>query len=70
MAWTSFDSNHQIWTEIATLLDVIVSAANLTALEQGRLTQIDGLSYWNWGDVNDFCRLLQTCMLRKTGASD
>ena len=70
MAWTSFDSNNELWTEVNTLADALDDAANLTALEQARVAQINALSYWNWGDVNDFCEILKKSMLRKTGTTD
>jgi transglutaminase/protease-like cytokinesis protein 3 len=70
MAWTSFDSNNELWTEINTLADALDDAANLTALERARVAQINALSYWNWGDVNDFCEILKKSMLRKTGTTD
>ena len=70
MAWTAFDSNHELWTEVNTLADELDDAANLTTHQRARVAQINANTVWNWGDVNDFCELLKICMLRKTGTSD
>ena len=70
MAASNFDSGHELWTEINTLADELDGAANLTALEQARVAQINAKSNWSNGDVHDFCRLLQDCLLRRTGTTD
>lgn len=65
-----FNSDNELWTEINTLADALDDAANLTALEQARLAQINAKSNWAHDDINDFCRLLHTSMIRRTGTTD
>lgn len=70
MADTNFNSDNEMWSEVNTLATAAKAAANLTAGEQALLTAIDAKSNWNWGDVNDFCRLIKITMLRRTGSTD
>ncbi len=67
---TSFNNNHEIWSEVNTLVTALKNDANLTAGEQAELTRIDARSQWRPRDVNSFLFILGASMRRATGSTD
>lgn len=67
---TSFNSDHEMWSETNTLITALKNDANLTAGEQAELTRIDARSQWRPRDVNSFLFILKASMTRATGSTD
>ncbi len=67
---TSFNSDHEMWSETNTLITALKNDANLTAGEQAELTRIDARSQWRPRDVNSFMFIYHASLTRATGSTD
>jgi len=73
----SFNSNNQLWTEIALSsgwVEVLAGAENMTVLEAARLNHIKAFgvanSYWRPWMINYVCLKLKEMFQREPGTTD
>lgn len=73
----TFNSNNQLWTEIALSsgwIEVLAGADNLTVMQAAELNAIKARAVANsflaWHDVNKFIELLKEMFQREPGTTD